>query len=327
MEMQISMRRYVDILTDSGFKAVFGEHRNKAVLIDLLNAFLPKNRRVRDISYSATELPGFTLSNKSVRLDLRCTGDDGQQFIVEVQCYRQANLFRRCVLYASEVYAAGSRRGDMQEYDIPPVFFICLLGGDARISDGDEPRKDGNIVWEFTFREKDGGNIPDETIFCIFVELNRFCKSIEECDGEIDGWCYSLKHAGTMSEIPERLKKEPFLRFFRACEIAKFDTDTKLTYEKDMITERDYYNIINTARKTGKADGMSAGMRKGLQKGLQQGLQRGLESGLKKGRAEGLIEGRKEETVSIAKTMKAKGLADSLIAELTGLSEPEIAAL
>ena len=327
MEMQISMRRYVDILTDSGFKAVFGEHRNKAVLIDLLNAFLPKNRRVRDISYSATELPGFTLSNKSVRLDLRCTGDDGQQFIVEVQCYRQANLFRRCVLYASDVYSAGSKKGDMQNYDIPPVYFLCLLGGNANITPDWKPRKDGCLVREFSFREKDGGNVPDETIFCIFVELNRFCKSIEECDGEIDGWCYSLKHAGTMSEIPERLKKEPFLRFFRACEIAKFDTDTKLTYEKDMITERDYYNIINTARKTGKADGMSAGMRKGLQKGLQQGLQRGLESGLKKGRAEGLIEGRKEEKVSIAKTMKAKGLADSLIAELTGLSEPEIAAL
>ena len=100
MEWQITMQRYVDIQTDSGFKAVFGEERNREVLIDLLNAFLPAERHVRDIEYSSTELPGFTLSNKSVRLDLRCTGDDGRQFIVEVQCYRQSNLFSRCVLYA-----------------------------------------------------------------------------------------------------------------------------------------------------------------------------------------------------------------------------------
>ena len=46
-----------------------------------------------------------------------------------------------------------------------------------------------------------------------------------------------------------------------------------------MITERDYYNIINTARKTGKTEGMSAGMRQGLQKGLQQGLRQGMENG------------------------------------------------
>ena len=112
-----------------------------------------------------------------------------------------------------------------------------------------------------------------------------------------------------------KAEKEPFLQFFRACEIAMFDSDTKLLYEKDMITERDYYNIINTARKTGMSEGMSAGM----EQGLQRGLQRGLESGLKKGR--------EEEKVSIARAMKAKGISSQMIAELTGISEDEIADL
>lgn len=111
-----------------------------------------------------------------------------------------------------------------------------------------------------------------------------------------------------------KAEKEPFLQFFRACEIAMFDTDTKLLYGKDMI-KRDYYNIINTARKTG----ISAGMERGLQKGLQQGLQRGMESGLKKGR--------EEEKVSIARAMKAKGISSQMIAELTGIPEDEIADL
>lgn len=48
MEWQITMQRFVDILTDSGFKAVFGEQRNREVLMDLINAFLPKDRHVRD---------------------------------------------------------------------------------------------------------------------------------------------------------------------------------------------------------------------------------------------------------------------------------------
>ena len=54
------VRRYVDILSDAGFKAVFGEQRNSDVLIDLINVLLPPERKVMEISYMTTELPGFT---------------------------------------------------------------------------------------------------------------------------------------------------------------------------------------------------------------------------------------------------------------------------
>ena len=90
------VRRYVDILSDAGFKAVFGEQRNSDVLIDLINVLLPPERKVMEISYMTTELPGFTPFSKSVRLDLRCRSHDGTVFIVEVQCYHQSNFFRRC---------------------------------------------------------------------------------------------------------------------------------------------------------------------------------------------------------------------------------------
>ena len=39
------VQRYVDILTDAGLKAVFGDQRNKDVLIDLLNVILPPHLR------------------------------------------------------------------------------------------------------------------------------------------------------------------------------------------------------------------------------------------------------------------------------------------
>ena len=67
------VQRYVDILTDAGFKAVFGDQRNKDVLMDLLNVLLPAERRVEEIEYNTTEIPGFTPETKSIRIDLRCT--------------------------------------------------------------------------------------------------------------------------------------------------------------------------------------------------------------------------------------------------------------
>ena len=43
-----------------------------------------------------TEIPSFTLETKSVRLDLRCEGDDGTRFIVEMQQSGQRHFFKRC---------------------------------------------------------------------------------------------------------------------------------------------------------------------------------------------------------------------------------------
>ena len=73
-----TLQKYVDILTDAGFKAVFGDRRNKEVLIDFLNVVLPAHRKVRDLEYSTTEIASFTLETKSVRLDLRCDGAVGR---------------------------------------------------------------------------------------------------------------------------------------------------------------------------------------------------------------------------------------------------------
>ena len=263
-----SARRYVDILSDAGFKAVFGDQRNKDVL-----------------------------------LDLRCTGRDGTVFIVEVQCYRQENLFSRCVGYAARVYDSGTERGDGQRYDIPPVYFICLLGDGADGFDREGPLWEDRFISEYTFREKTSNDVPAETIFCIFVELNRFRKDLQECGSEEDRWCYALKRVGTLEGLPDGLREDAFERLFRACEIARFDRDRRLTYENDMITERDYWNIIDTAARQGRAEGKA--------------------EGLAEGKAEGLAEGR----IKIARAFKEQGVAAETISAATGLSIEEVEAL
>ena len=81
----------------------------------------------------------------------------------------------------------------------------------------------------------------------------------------------------------------------------------KLKYEKEMITERDYYNMLNTA----KADGLAEGREEGRAEGL----------------AEGEVKGRNEEKIRIAKALKENGVADNIIAATTGMPEEQIATL
>ena len=136
------------------------------------------------------------------------------------------------------------------------------------------------------------------------MELHRFKKELHDCVSLVDKWCYSLKHVGSLDRLPEELRVRAFERLFEACEIAKFTPEEKLRYEHDMITERDYDNIIYTAKIEGRAEGIAEGEAKGRVEG----------------RAEGLAEGKTD----VARAMKTKGLEISLISELTGLSEEEI---
>ena len=130
-----------------------------------------------------------------------------------------------------------------------------------------------------------------------FVELDRFTKGLEESVGIVEKWCYALKHMWKLHGLPDGLRQTVFERLFEACEIARFSPDKRLRYEKEMITERDYRNILETAREDGFAEGEAKGLVKGK------------------------AEGRAEEKVSIARAMLASGMEPSLISSLTGLPE------
>ena len=288
--------RYVDILTDSGFKAVFGDAANKQVVMDFLNAILPEDRKIHALEYSTTEIPGITLANKSVRLDLRCTAEDGTSFIIEMQRYSQNNFFKRCVSYASKVYTLHSERGDRHKYDIPPVYMIGILGKDFSM----EPNPlDDKYTFYYEFREKDTGRVVCETISIIFVELRHFNKPLSECKTIVEKWCYCLKNIGSMDRLPAELQEEVFKRFFEAAEIAKFDPDKREKYISEMFTQDDYINEIETAR----------------------------ENGEKKGREAGRAEGEKRKAVEVAKAMKGDGMSCEQISKFTGLTKAQIEAL
>ena len=285
--------RYVDILTDGGFKAVFGDAANKQVVIDFLNAILPEDRKIHALEYSTTEIPGITLANKSVRLDLRCTAEDGTSFIIEMQRYSQNNFFKRCVSYASKVYTLHSERGDRHKYNIPPVYMIGILGKDFSM----EPQPlDDKYTFYYEFREKDTGRVVCETISIIFVELRHFNKPLSECKTIVEKWCYCLKNIGSMDRLPAELQEEVFKRFFEAAEIAKFDADKREKYISEMFTQNDYINEIETAR----------------------------ENGEKKGRELGLEAGRAEGKVEVAKAMKGDGMSCEQISKFTGLTKAQI---
>ncbi|MFV0507407.1 MAG: PD-(D/E)XK nuclease family transposase, partial [Bacteroidales bacterium] len=75
--------RYINPLTDYGFKKLFGTEVNKDLLIDFLNQILPEHHRVSNLSYLQNErMPSAEVDRKAV-FDIYCESESGEKFIVE----------------------------------------------------------------------------------------------------------------------------------------------------------------------------------------------------------------------------------------------------
>ncbi len=295
-----TVQRYVDILTNGGFKALFGDKANKDVVMSIINVLLPDHRKVTEIDYLPTEYQGQVVDlNKEYHYDFMCKDESGTVFIVELQRYQDDYWFKRCVSYACRAYDRQNRKGE--DYNVAPVYLIGLM--DVPIDHPDKDFWKDRYVSEYTFREKESHDLLGETLVIIFAEMANFSKAAEDCVTEVDKMLYLLKNIGRMMDQPGWLQHEVYTRIFDACEIAGFDEDKLIKYDKDMYDERRLKSEMNTAKRIGYEDGH------------------------KEGRADGLAEGRAEGRAEVALRMLDSGMDISQIAQLTGLSIEEVSVL
>lgn len=77
--------KYINPFTDFGFKKIFGEEASKAQLLDFLNALLPSQNKIKDLTFKNTEQLGQTDANRKTIFDIYCESENGEKFIVELQ--------------------------------------------------------------------------------------------------------------------------------------------------------------------------------------------------------------------------------------------------
>ena len=297
--------RYVDLTLDAGFKAVFADKSNKALLIGLLNVLLPPEARVKDIvEYLDRETGPDFLDGKSTRMDLVCRGEDSRTFIVEMQRRPENAFFERCVYYGAGVYHTGLLSRKTYEDDLKPVYIVGILNYSLPHEDEALWSSD-NIVSCYRFIESRTGEVAPDTILCIFAELERFNKSAAECVDDRDALFWLFRHSGVMEELPEELRHSSLAEGVTdACEIAGFSVDKRILYEKDMVTELDLALRYDYAREQGEAIGEARG------KAI--------------GEARGRAEGKAEEKSAIARRMLEDGVPAETVAKYSGLKEDEV---
>ena len=284
--------RYISLLTDFGFKRIFGTAPNKDLLINFLNSLFDGRKVIKSLKYSNSEHVGDIYTERKAIFDVYCESEDGEKFIVEMQNASQKFFKDRSVYYSTFPIREQAPKGDTWNYKLNPVYTVALLNYDMK----DETAFDMNeISHHVQLCDTATKRVFYDKLEFIYVEVAKFNKTENELVTPYDKWLYALKNLSSLNERPVALRDKIFDRLFQVAEIAKFTPVELKEYEDSLKTYRDLKNSLDTAEE--------------------------------KGRVEGRVEGEKRKAIAIARNLKSMGMSISDVSKATGLQEEEIKAL
>lgn len=277
--------KYINPLTDFGFKKLFGVEPNKELLIDFLNQLLPSVHQIKNLTYTKNEHLGGAEYERKAIFDLYCESESGEKFIVEVQKAKQ-NFFKdRSVYYSTFPIQEQAKKGNW-DFELSAVYTIGIL--DFVFDD----HKDQTETLHTVKLKDQNGNVFYNKLTYIYLELPKFTKSDTELQTRFDKWMYVFRHLGNLQNRPEILQERVFEKLFKIAEIAKFTPKEKNQYEESLKYYRDLKNVVDTSKEEGKI--------------------------------EGKIEGKVERSIEIATNLIKQEIPLDVVAKATGLSKEEI---
>ncbi|MBB5620567.1 putative transposase/invertase (TIGR01784 family) [Pedobacter cryoconitis] len=294
--MSASTNKYIDPLSDFGFKHLFGGEPNKEIMIAFLNALFEGEKHITDIVYNPTELAGDDREHKKACFDLLCTGDKGEQFIVEMQRAAHNNFEDRCIFYLSRLIHQQKLKRNW-EVKLKEVFLVGILDFNMKNCLSDHFLQSISLVNTGT------GKIFHNGLGFKFLELPKFGKKEDELETELDKWVYMLKHMHSLDQVPKYLDKRVFEKIFNIAEMDKLSPEQQFVYDSILQREEDDQYRLGYAEQKGREEGM--------EKGLGQGKE----------------EGKHETALAIARKMKEENFELAKIAGFTALSIEEIESL
>ena len=308
--------RYISLLTDFGFKRIFGTKPNKDLLINFLNSLFEGFQVITDVKYLNSERVGDVFAERKAIFDVYCENERGEKFIVEMQNAFQKFFKDRSLFYSTFPIREQAPKGTDWDFKLERVYTVALLNFDMEESafDANEMNHDVGLL------DKKTHKVFNDKLTFKYVEIAKFNKTEDELVTLYDKWLYVLKNLSRLDERPAALKEKVFSKLFEEAEIAKFTPAELKEYEDSLKAYRDIKNSLDTALEQGREEGRKEGWKEGQAEGLAKGREEGREEGLAKGRKEGRAEG----IIDIAKKMLLAGMDIDTIAEMTGLSKSEI---
>ena len=299
---------FLDPKSDIVFKKLFGNINHKKILMSFLNSVLERTDGmliVDVIINDPSNVPETPLSKTSI-VDVRCTDQKNNQYIIEMQVTNQKDYAARAQYYSSLALSRQLATGEGYS-NLVPVIFVGIL-------DFSLFKTQHYISHHFILDNETHAHELKHLEFH-FVELEKFDKEPDELTHILDKWIYFLKHAVSLQKIPTSLNEPVLEEAFNVLAQGNWSKKELEAYDRYLDAIRSAASQLETAEEIGMAKGMAKGMAQGMAKGMAQGEAQG--------EAQGMAKGERKKTLEIAQEL-LDILDAPTIAKKTGLTLQEI---
>ena len=236
-------KEFIRLLTDFGFKRVFGTKERKHILQRFLNALFEGRMVVKDIEYRDKEMLPEHITGKKVIYDIYCTTDENKHFIIEMQQEEVMNFTNRILFYACRAIVNQGMSG--VAYDLDPVY--CVVLTDFNLSGNDKC-----LVREVALRDNVGNNIYTDKMNLIFISLPEVPGEWDDCKTELERLLYLIKNMENLSKESKPYMTGEYDDLFTASATDNLSREEAVAYSQSYLKEIDNESAILFAEKRGE---------------------------------------------------------------------------
>lgn len=251
--MKQSEERYISLLTDFGFKRIFGTDLNKDLLINFLNSLFNGEEVIKDVKYLNSENVGDVFTERKAIFDVYCENEQGEKFIVEMQNAYQTFFKDRSLFYSTFPIREQAPKGPDWNFCLKKVYVVALLN----FKMSDEAFDASDTIHTIALMDTKTNKVFNAKLMFKYVEVGRFDKTDEELTSLSDKWMFVLKNLSRLNNRPSSLREKIFSRLFDAAAITRFTPIELREYEDSLKAYRDIKNSLDTAEAKGREEGIN----------------------------------------------------------------------
>lgn len=240
--------RYINALTDYGFKKIFGD---KEIMIAFLTDLLLPKTPIEDVIFLDKELGGVSEYDRGVVYDLLCKTIDGNEFIVEMQNRSQIHFSDRIIFYLSRSFSDQEEKGNSDwDFQLKPVYGIFFLNFHLR---GFKPL----TLRTVQLKVDETGELFTDKLKVFTLELPDYRKMREEdCKSKIDYWLYNITNLETMTtNVPFQSEQPIFSKVGNIAELVHMTAEERQKYNVSIDSYRTNLSVMKNERLEGRMEG------------------------------------------------------------------------
>ena len=246
------LTKFLDPKNDYAFRKIFGTEKNKDIRIKFLNDMVvfKEGKPIVDVTFLKTIQDPEISSKKTSVVDILCTDQDQNTYVVEMQVASHKGFEKRAQYYAAKAYVSQMDKGGKYE-NLKEVIFLAIAN--FTMFPQKTSYKSDHVILD---RDNHQHDLKDFSF--TFLELEKFHKTTAELSSMIEKWCYYFKHAQeTTPEDLDRIIGQDLVikRAYEELDRFYWREEELLAYEDALKKDRDYESSMEQKYDEGKAEG------------------------------------------------------------------------